>query len=171
MRELVLQPTSLAHWYALVNEAELDSALELGEELESYLVFLLMRFTERPELSNNILALEFLESLQKIGEERRVRLQEVGDRCLIYSGFFPEQLKKRRLQESYYIDLGQNAYYALASVSGLKLAELYQDLCEGFTMMRDVLLAMRQEDKFISPLKQYPREGRAVIYRKPMTKH
>lgn len=145
MRDLMIQPTSLAHWYALVNEAELDCSLELGEELESYLVFLLMRFSEKPEIARSILALEFLEGLQTIGNVREVRLQEVGDKCLLYSGFFPEQIKHRRLKESYYIDLGQNAYYALASINRLHLAALYQHLCDGFLKMRDVLHTMRYD--------------------------
>ncbi len=172
MRDLLLQPTSLAQWYALVNEAEVDCALDLGEDLESYLVFLLMRFTEKPELSKTIVALEFLESLKKFGEDRRTSLQEIGDKCLIYSGFFPEQIKRRRLKESYYIDLGQNAYYLLAAMSRLRLANLYQNLCEGFLMMRDVLLAIRHDDKKFVPLKQNPRPEKIIsMYRKPITKH
>lgn len=171
MRELMLQPTSLAQWYALVNEAEAGCALDLGEELESYLVFLLMRFTERPEISTSFFALEFLESLHKLGSARNVSLQEVGDKCLLYSGFFPEQIQKRRLKESYYIDLGQNAYYALASISKQRLAELYQNLCESFLQMRDVLQAMRPDETEFLPLLQNPRVPQPLIFRKPRTKH
>ena len=51
MSELYLQPTPVAQWHALVNEAQLGCDVELGEELESYLVFMLMRFSDTREPS------------------------------------------------------------------------------------------------------------------------
>lgn len=171
MKDLLLQPTALAQWYALVNDAEMHCALELGEDLESYLVFLLMRFTEKPELSKTIIALEFLESLQKIGGERQIGLQEIGDKCLIYSGLFPEHVKRRRVRESYYIDLGQNAYYMLATISRFKAAHLYENLCKGFLMMRDVLLTIKQEDNAINSLQRLAEQEKSVMYGKPRTRH
>ena len=143
MKSIFLQPTPIAQWYALVNEAQFDCQLNLTEELESYLVFMLMRFSEKSELSQNILAIEFLESLHKRGSLKTCSLQEVGDKCLLISGFFPEHIKKRRLKESYYIDLGQNAYYALANDLKLTAAELFKSLSHEFLILRGILQAMR----------------------------
>ena len=145
MSRLYLQPTTMAHWHALVNEAEIHCAMELTEDLESYLVFLLMRFSERPEMVKSVMALEFLEGMNAVGSRKHELLKEVGDKCLLYTGLFPEQIKRRRLRSSYYIDLGQNAYYALSSLSNTDLAGLYSALTEGFLAMRQVLCALRQE--------------------------
>lgn len=157
MSELYLQPTPLAQWHALVNEAQVWCSVELGEELESYLVFMLMRFSDRAELGNSVVAIEFLESIHKVGSRRTESLQEVGDKCLLLSGFFPEQVERRRLQESYYIDLGQNAYYALAGVSHMTMAELYQNLSEGFVAIKNVMQAMRMDANNAVDLQHFPK--------------
>lgn len=149
MKNIYIQPTPMAQWYALVNEAQFGCQLDLDEDLESYLVFMLMRFSGKTELSQSVVAIEFLESLHKTGSMRTNCLQEVGDKCLLISGFFPEQIRKRRLKESYYIDLGQNAYYALANHSKLMAADLFKSLSHEFLILRDVLKAMRQENSHI----------------------
>lgn len=145
MSELLLQPTSTAHWHALVNEAEALCSLQLNEELESYLVFLLMRFVQKPEMVNSILALEFLKGIHAHGSIRSDRLRDVGDKCLIFSGLFPGIAKRRRLHHRYFIDLGQNAYYVLAGLSQQELANMYNCISEQFEAMRNVLEAMRGE--------------------------
>lgn len=146
MRELVIQPTSLAQWYDLVNEAEVDCSLQLSEELESYLVFLLMRFVGQPQMVMNILAVDFLKGIHTSGKLRQKMLQEVGDKCLLIAGLFPESAKRRQLSESYYIHLGQNAYYALTHSCGESTAHLYAHLCTHFEPLRDVMHAMRPQD-------------------------
>ncbi len=145
MQKLYLQPTPLAQWYALVNDAQCGLEVRLEENIESYLVYMLMRFIDKPDISGSIVAMEFLESLQQPGRYRSSSLQEVGDKCLILSGFYPDQVKKRNLKESYYIDLGQNAYYALAGLSELTVAGLYNDLSESFVVLKDVMQAMCQD--------------------------
>ena len=50
MKSLVLQPTDTAQWHALVAEAQHACQHTLTETLESYLVFMLMRFTGRHDL-------------------------------------------------------------------------------------------------------------------------
>ena len=58
MGMFLLQPTAVAQWQALVKDAESSSNLRLNNELESYLVFLLGRFNQRPDIANCILAKE-----------------------------------------------------------------------------------------------------------------
>lgn len=146
MKDLYLQPTSTAQWYSLVNEAQIACRLQLGEDLESYLVFLLMRFSEKPELFHSIIAIEFLESLKKTGRLRDTSLQEIGDKCLLIAGFFPDLVKKRCLHKDYYIDLGQNAYWTLSSNLDINSADLFKNLSEDFILLRNVLLTMKHEE-------------------------
>ncbi len=89
MNSLVIYPTDTAQWYALVNEAEVALNDLLGEEVESYLVFLLMRFSAKPEIARSVLAIDFLESEQAAKSQRYQRLRDVGDKSLLLSGLFP----------------------------------------------------------------------------------
>ncbi len=143
MDSLLLQTTTIAQWQALVKDAELASHLSLGQELESYLVFLLGRFNQRPDIANCVLATEFLSSLEKTPYRQRDCLREVGDKCLLFAGFFPEQAEKRRVKIKYFIELGQTAYVQVASLSKTQSASLYRALSCGFVHLMEVLHAIR----------------------------
>lgn len=143
MSPLLLQPTTTAHWYELIHDAEHYCHQCLTEELQSYLVFLLMRYTQSPHLVDRIMALEYLHSLQNTGRVQQQKLQEVGDVCLLFSGLFPEQSQRRRVQTKYYVELGKTAYHTLADqIQGIN-AHLYKHLAHAFIHLMDVLLATR----------------------------
>jgi hypothetical protein len=144
MTELVLYPTTTAQWHALVNDAQLECALELGDELESYLVYLLMRFSTRPDLAHSVMALKFLEGMTNEGRVRALHMRDVGEQCLLLSGLFPRRAQRRRVKLSYFVELGQGAFYDLAGRAQDELAQLYAAICQYFVKMMDVLQAMRQ---------------------------
>ncbi|HHJ80507.1 MAG TPA: hypothetical protein ENJ65_02620, partial [Candidatus Tenderia electrophaga] len=89
MSNIVIEATTTAQWQRLVCEAEANANLQLDETLESYLTFTLMRFSQRPELTNSIMALEFLDGIQTQGQQQHGQLRDVGDKCLLLSGLFP----------------------------------------------------------------------------------
>lgn len=146
MRQLILEPTSTAQWHALVSEAEAVANRQLDETLESYLVFLLMRFIARPDFAGRAMAIEYLHGLSESGQLQEVQLRDVGDQCLLYSGLYPRHAERRLVRVSYYVDLGRGAYGALAERLRHAGAEVYQELCEGFVALMDVLQAMRPLD-------------------------
>jgi hypothetical protein len=88
MSTLMLNPTSMAQWHKLVHEAELAIAEHLEEALESYLVFLLMRYTCQPALGTRVVALDFLEGMTTRGRSGQKKLRDVGDCCLLFAGLF-----------------------------------------------------------------------------------
>ena len=143
MGSLLLHSTTMAQWQALVKDAELMSHLTLDKELESYLVFLLGRFNQRPDIANCILATEFLSGLEKSPVYQRDCLREVGDKCLLFAGFFPEQAEKRHVKIKYFIELGRTAYVQVASLSKKRSATLYRSLSCGFISLMEVLHAIR----------------------------
>lgn len=142
MSDLVLEPTATAQWHSLVSEAEARCAKQLDETLESYLVFLLMRFTGRPTLATAIMAREFLEGLTAPGRQGHDRLRDVGDQCLLYSGLFPRRAERRLVRVSYYVDLGRAAYSHLAEDRAPGSAALYSRLAHSFVALMEVLQAM-----------------------------
>lgn len=144
MPRLVLEPTSTAQWQALVSEAAANCDCCLEEEIESYLVFLLMRFTARPDLASRVLAIEYLQSMTATGSLQVEQLRDVGDQCLLYSGLYPRQASRRLVPVSYFVALGRSAYSHLAERVRHTSAEIYTGLSDAFVGLMDVLNAMRE---------------------------
>lgn len=143
MNKLILQSTSLAQWYTLVSEAENAFGKRLAIDLESYLVYLLEHYTNKPDLTGSILALDYLHSLEATGRARTDKLRDIGDKCLLFSGFFPEVAFKRHVTVSYFVSLGRHAYNHLSS-RGLVNKALYSLLREQFVNLLDLLFSIRE---------------------------
>lgn len=158
MSRIVLNPTSTAQWHALVGEAQQSLACRLDEELESYLVFLLMRFADRPHMFSRVIALDFLDSQQVAGNERQLRLRDVGDHCLLFSGLFPRLAERRRVRLSYFVDLGRSAYLQISETRNedTDAHSLFMRLAREFVQLMDVLQSMRSaNDDPLSPLQAF----------------
>lgn len=149
-RALIIHPTAMAEWHTLLFEAQERCRVHLDEAMESYLVFLLMHFTQAPHVINSVLGLEFLQSLRPGAQQQ---LKEVGDKCLLFSGLFPGKAAQRRVKLSYFIRLGQTAY-ALFSQQEPAQEALYGQLCQEFPRLIDVLLSLRQHSDFALDLLQ-----------------
>ena len=158
MSVLVVHPTAAAQWHALVHDAESAAGERLDPALESYLVFLLMRFAGRPEMAGSVLALEYLHGMLAAGQLRRDRLRDVGDQCLLYSGLFPRRAERLCVRVSYFVELGRGAYRQLATSLEDGLAEMYAAVSLGFVSLMDVLQTMRALDRaqpLMEPLNAY----------------
>lgn len=140
---IVTGPTSLAEWQALILEAEKNCSVNLDEETESYLVFLLMRFTEKPEMAASILGMEFLQIMANTRSNQEADLRDLGDKCLLYSGLFPGRAERRRVSIGYFVKLGRAAYQALSDQSE-HLARVYYALCQKFVSLMEVLQSTRE---------------------------
>jgi hypothetical protein len=148
MSTLMLNPTSVAQWHNLVHEAEVAIAEHLEEALESYLVFLLMRYTCQPALGTRVVALDYLEGLAARGRVGQQKLRDVGDCCLLFAGLFPELARRRRVAIHYFIELGQSAYATLSDEPPMQNGDqsTFNQLASGFVRLVDVLLTMRTLD-------------------------
>lgn len=143
MAQLILEPTSVAQWQVLVKEAQVACNCNLDETLESYLVFLLMRFANRPHCITRIMAEDFLKSCSAQGSDRIDRLRDVGDHCLLFSGLFPQLAERRLVRVSYFVNIGRSSYRQLSDVLDRGWARVYGNLSEAFIVLMDVLHAMR----------------------------
>ncbi|MEN8204704.1 MAG: hypothetical protein ABFS24_01715 [Pseudomonadota bacterium] len=154
MSRLILEPTPQAQWQALVHEAQTACDRNLDESLESYLVFLLMRFADRPECTVRIMAEDYLRSQSLRGEQQAGQLREVGDHCLLFSGLFPQLAERRLVHVSYFVNIGRASYQQLSAVMDRGWASVYQRLSEAFIVLMDILHAMRGlgGDTVLTPL-------------------
>ncbi len=145
MKQLILHPTEISQWHALVNEAQAATRLVLNENTESYLVFLLMRFSQGPKLIESIIALDFLESMRKSRPQQVELLRDVGDKSLLFCGLFPGMAKKRHVSLSYFSDMGQAAYLTVGELHDRETADLYFQLSAQFIRLQQILQAIRGE--------------------------
>ncbi len=134
-------PTAL--WHGLIRDAEQRAHRDLDETLESYLVFTLMRHQGDSQLAGRIMAVELLEGLERSGRHREMALRDVGDRCLLLAGLYPEQADKRMVSLSYFVDMGRGSYDQLAAHVRAGLAELYTHLARSFAELVRVLVQVR----------------------------
>ncbi|GGI84550.1 hypothetical protein [Legionella impletisoli] len=143
MKKLILHPTDTSQWHALVNEAQAATRLVLNENTESYLVFLLMRYSQTTQLLESVIALDFLESMQLFGKRQVERLKDVGDKSLLFCGLFPGMANKRHVSLEYFSDMGQAAYLSVGELQERHSADLFFQLSEQFNTMQQILQAMR----------------------------
>jgi hypothetical protein len=144
MKQLVLEPTPEAQWQSLIQEAQASCARRLDEMLESYLIFLLMRFMDKPELGARLMAQEYLRSKEVTGTQRVEQLRDVGDQCLIFAGLFPQLAERRLVRISYFVNLGVTSYRQLSDILDSGRARMYDRLSNAFVVLMDILQAMRE---------------------------
>ncbi|MCU0754273.1 MAG: hypothetical protein MUE46_04025 [Xanthomonadales bacterium] len=158
MSDLILtDATRTALWHDLIRDAEHRARRPLAEDVQSYLVFTLMRLTSDAALGARILALDFLQSLGVHGQRRADELRDVGDRCLLLAGLYPEQAERRAVPLSYFCALGSSAYEALADGIRNSVRELYVRLAHSFRALVRVLIEVRKlsgEWRGLRPLDQ-----------------
>jgi hypothetical protein len=147
---LLTQASAVILWQDLIKHAEDRCDIELKEDLEAYLVSLLMRYTNQPNVHDRVLAIAFLEALQKEKHERQFSLQVLGDECLLFAGLFPHLAEKRRVKISYFVNLGRSAYGAVSK----KANDLYHSLAMQFVVLMDVLQSIRPHTELL-PLQAY----------------
>ncbi|NQY43728.1 MAG: hypothetical protein HRT87_10330 [Legionellales bacterium] len=142
-KRINIYPTDMSEWLSLVSDAQTKEEIYLCEDLESYLVFLLMRFSDNPTIFSKVMCLELLEvnySGKKIVENN---LQEIGDVCLIFVGLYPELAKSRNVDNGYYTAIGKTAYGTLSNHKTISNRDVYKLLHQQFTPITSILQAMR----------------------------
>ena len=154
MTQLQQHDSPIAQFHQLVVEAEDRTHLHLNEESESYLVFLLMRFSKSPRFAATPVAIDYLQCFESTGRVKIDQLRDVGDKCLLLSGFFPEQAEKRLVTIGYFINLGRTAYHEISTSVGQSVGELYLQLARQFVELMDILQSIRllDSEKGFDPL-------------------
>lgn len=147
---LLINKNAVDLWQEVIKHAENKCSIMLKEELETYLISLLIRYTNKPEVAKQIFAMAFLEALHLHSNERKTSLQHLGDQCLLFAGLFPHAAQKRHVKISYFVDVGRAAY---SGVSG-EVHDLYWTLACQFVAMMDVLQSIREYPDLL-PLEAY----------------
>lgn len=176
MSSLLVKANHLALWQSLIQEAQLSSDIHLNEQLESYLVFLLMHFCDKPQIAHSVLGLDFLDAFDA-NHRKYWQLKEFGDKCLLFAGLFPERAQRRRVTLDYFVQLGQSAYGMLSQQTLKQESALYEELCQTFVRLMDVLQATREQTDqaidthFFTALSQWQHTGSEYALQKLQAMH
>lgn len=135
-------PTAL--WHELIREAERNGSAPLDSDSESYLVFLLMRHLRDQGLADHVFALDYFEALHQTRTPRQQQLRDLGDRCLLIAGLYPQQAQRRLVGLDYFLNLGSQAYTELSGATANALAGLYRQLATGYGRLVRVLVEVRR---------------------------
>lgn len=141
----------LALWQDLVHDGEQQAGIELGESVQSYLVFVLMRYLRDGALAAHVLALDWLAASEHTGHARADALRDVGDRCLLIAGRFPGLAERRRVSADYFATLGCGAYHGVAESARDGYAALFAELARAFDRMVQVLAALPRQGAIATP--------------------
>lgn len=158
MAKIQLKSTEVLQWHQLVKDAQQTYRHQFCEDVEHYLIMLLQNFVNRPEIASTIIAADYLAGQQHPAwRERQQLLRDVGDKCLLFSGLFPEMAHKRNISVSYLVNIGRSAYHGVAeSANNEKLvAQLFSQLHQEFVCLMDVLQCISEMRGFrhqISPM-------------------
>ncbi len=145
MDEFWLEPTTMAQWQHLVDTAKQESGVTFDENVEHYLIITLDHFTQQPQIATGTIAIEFLQGMSLPSTQSRNIMRNVGDKCLIISGLFPDRAEKRNVKPSYYVGIGKEAYEQVGHHNETlrENADLFYDLSDHFHGLQNVLQAMR----------------------------
>ncbi|MBA3660573.1 MAG: hypothetical protein H0W64_02500 [Gammaproteobacteria bacterium] len=141
--------TTIGLWHHVIKQAEDQCSVTLKQELEAYLVSLLARYIDKPEMAKQIFATAFLEAINQRDRMRHISLQNVGDGCLLFAGLFPQAAERRQAKVSYFVDVGRSAYANISHASD----DIYNMLAMDFVVLMDVLQSIQNPD--LMPLEAY----------------
>lgn len=140
--------TPAGFFHEKVVQAQERQNLKLSENVEFYLVNLLVEFIQQgpAEQQDDCLAL-LLKQAVEADEGHQVHLfKRLGDTALYFSGFFQEYFTRKCFDLKYYMSMGENAYSNLSSMMSRKkngqqqMALIYSDMSENFGSAVDILL-------------------------------
>lgn len=139
-------------WQDLVRDGELHAGIELGESVQSYLVFVLMRYLRDGALAAHVMALDWLDAAELGGRARADALRDVGDRCLLIAGRFPRLAERRHVGPDYFSNLGCGAYLGVAEAARAGYSVLFAELARAFDAMVRVLEALPRRGAVLLPM-------------------
>lgn len=149
MSQLVLSGSLKEFFKLLVGEVVKRQRVSIEEVTEFYVVNLLSDYAKAEKLFTQErdgrreaepLAVLYHRALQQEREEKIRTLRQLGDTSLYTAGFFNSSLKDSVVGADYYVQMGKNAYSAVAELSShSSFAGVYQELCHKFGALVEVL--------------------------------
>ena len=128
--------TYVKHAYDIVLESEYKLGVNLDHETEAYVVQLVARYIDRPNINKDPIATKMLSGMQMPKEQKKSVLKEVADECLLIDGL---SLGKNRWPSvRYYQDIGKIAYSNVAYITNPP-ETFFEELASNFSLISTVI--------------------------------
>lgn len=142
MTQIILSPSLKAYFFESLSTINNESSCPIPQSLIYYSSDLLERLSlsknyfevQEGKVKEKILGLKLLESSELPVSEQVKVLRDVADTSLIVSSYFSDSIKKKFVDESYYVQVGKNAYERLNNLSPqyLDIPSFYHMLATSF---------------------------------------
>lgn len=133
--------TYVKHAYEVVLEGESRAGVTLSQEIESYLVHVIARYLDKPKVYEDPIAVKMLNAMSLPINQKRQKLQEVGEECLLIDGF--GYRKNNWPSKDYYVSMGQIAYGNMAYLERPPEI-LYENIAYEFSTVSRVIQQLRK---------------------------
>ena len=121
-------------------EAQGKSQVFLASDMEAFLVHVIARTIDKPNIWDRPIAIKILGAQTLSGTLRATALQSIGEECLFIDGW---QVKQARWPtQTYFIDMGEIAF-GMASVSTRPADKLLELVSNNFKLMSAILKTAR----------------------------
>ncbi|MEM7403413.1 MAG: hypothetical protein AAF310_05350 [Myxococcota bacterium] len=157
MSNIIAVANMQEYFYTALQQAICNRRVAVSQEAQAYVVQLLCTFSRcecayaGTEYNEQFAAATLLQRAQNAdAPEAMHTFKHVGDSCLYIAGLFEESLTRRGLTRSYYVDIGELAYYHLSALLSQKTAStagLYQQLSRQFPQLVHALDALGGNDE------------------------
>ena len=124
-------------WYDLLVEAQKETSIFLPPSLEHYVSLLLKHYLSRLDFFEEPIGIELLACATKTVP--LIQYQDVGDRCLIISGLFPDLVVRKNVSQGYLKKIGKSAYYQVSLQSDKTIQPLFFHLYTQFEEISTIL--------------------------------
>lgn len=131
--------------------AQCEMNKKISENMEYYLVTLLCKYIHQAENEENCLALMLKKARESPDPERISIYKNIADTSLYYSGFFQDFFTDKCFDIKYYIQMGENAFEELSSLTKKYnanqkfLVKLYAEMSSKFLDSVDILLHISEK--------------------------
>ncbi len=132
-------------WHQLLNEGSIRTGTTLDDATQSYLVCALMRHLGDPHLMSRVYCVDWIEAQAQEAEERVDSLRDIGDRCLIIAGMYPNFAASRNVPNSYFAQTGKAAYAEIARCGTHADSPLFEKLSDIFPVITLVLESLQAQ--------------------------
>lgn len=135
-------------FYDAIKKAQTKQSIQLSENVEYYLVQLLMNFIRADEQNSltDCLIIMVKKALEGLPNERIVLYKKIGDIALYVCGFHQDYFANKSYDIKYYISMGSAAYKNLSnlmlgrSTYQNTMAQIYHDMSSHFLNAIEILL-------------------------------
>lgn len=149
---LIIAQSTQAYFQEILLKAMAKSNIAITEESQAYLVHLLNEFSRSDRAFAGVdhgekpILVDMLERAYDAEEREALRIfRHLGDTSLYLLGFFKEFYKTGIVSDTYYRDMGAQAYYQASSLSRAYAAQnaaLFQELSDNFANLVKLLELM-----------------------------